>query len=359
MHNRTLFLSLWGVLALSFWLYPGDHALAASANSIELGAKAVQASMAQLGASKNDEGLLLLTNALYGQLDGQGAERMRDRLAEITGCTSGKRSLLDVHTPVSERLWFALFQKKSHKMVFARWGEGAFQSQTIEAAPDKLLEIEAWRRAGEGLIGPKNLFQVASIALAWAAGTDWSNLKAAGFHGELPPGINIGFLFHAYLQSHMPVEKGDQWLFFGALPKCYMDSLQVLYNTTLGKMEAYGVLMPKEQLSKYSAKGAMPCIVALQVNRAKDTCRGMVLGFSRKQVMDHLGVRESDLNPQGGDSNPVFCIARIKGSMQMAKTPPADQMKWIVEMKQFAGKAALAQRVCNAGADPYAIVWGK
>ncbi len=117
--------------------------------------------------------------------------------------------------------------------------------------------------------------------------------------------------------------------------------------------------MSKEQLGKYKTNGAMPCIVALKVNKSKDLCQGMVLGFSRKKVMDELGVREADLDPQGGASNPVFCIARIKACRQMAQMKPEEQLKWIVEMRRFSGNANLANRVCNAGGDPYAIVWAK
>lgn len=359
MNSRKQFVMSLALVALFTLLCISEGAALDNAKTLELASKLAQQSMAELGTNKNAEGIFLLTNAWYGQVDGQGAERFRDLLSEITGCTSGKQSLLDVHTPASAPLWFALCEKSSRKIVFCQYREGAFTSQTIEAAPEKLLQVEAWKQASSGPIGPETLFQVASIGLAWSAGTPWPVLKVAGFHGELPPGINIGYLFYRYLEQHVPAEKDEHWLFFGALPKCYMDTLQVVYNTTLGKMEAYGAAMSKEQLDKYKTKGAMPCVVALKVNKAKDTCRGVVLGFSPKQVMDYLGVRLADLTAEDGGQNPVFCIARIKGSMQMAKTKPEEQMKWVVELRRFSGKAELAKKICNAGADPYAIVWSK
>ncbi len=355
--NRILAVSVF----LSF-LFPLTLSLCLavdSSNDFTMARTAIRGAMALLQAKKDDAGILVLTNAYYGQINGQSTEQYRDIVSETTGCTSGKRSLLDVHTPFSEPLWFSLFQRETHRLVFCRWQDGSFQRQTLDAAPEQLLEVDTWKTASNSPIGPHTLFQVVSINLGWSAGTDWSNLKAAGFHGELPPGVNIGYLFHQYLQKHMPLEKAYEWRFFGALPKCYMDTLQVVYNTTLGKMQAYGLSMSKEQLGKYKIKGAMPCIVALQVNKAKDTCRGMVLGFSRKQVMDDLGVREADLNSTGGASNPVFCIARIKACIQMARMKPEEQMRWIVEMHRFSGTASLVDRVCNAGGDPYAIVWAR
>jgi formylmethanofuran dehydrogenase subunit E-like metal-binding protein len=321
--------------------------------------QAIHEAMAELGVRKGDGGLLLLTNAYYGRIDDESAEQYRDLFSDITGCTSGKKSLLDVHTPVNEHLWFALCKKSSDKVVFCRRQGGSFQKQIIDGAPGQILEVEAWKRASDGSIGPKTLFRVMSISLAWSAGTDWSILKVAGFHGQIAPGINIGYLFHRYLEKKLPLEKGDEYLFFGALPKCYMDTLQIVYDTTLGKELAYGLAMSKEQLMKYRVDGAMPCVAALAVNESKNTCRGMVLGFSRKRVMDDLGVREADLNPKGGESNPVFCIARIKACRQMAKMKPEQQMRWVVEMRRFSGDRNLVSRVCNAGGDPYAIVWAK
>ena len=359
MKTRTLLLTFSVCLFVLINLFVPVCRAADAGDHVTLFRRAIAQSMKQLAVSKDDKGVLLLTNAYYGQIDGTAADQYRDILSELSGCTTGKRSLLDVHTSAQEALWFALCQKSTNKIVFSRWNDGSFQSQTIDAAPEKILEVNAWKSASHSPIGPETLFQVVSIGLGWSAGTDWANLKAAGFHGELPPGVNIGYLFHRYLEKHMPLERGDQWVFFGALPKCYMDTLQVVYNTTLGKMQAYGLCMNKKQLSTYKTKGAMPCIVALKVNRSKDTCQGTVLGFSRKQVMDDLGVREADLNSKAGANDPVFCIARIKGSMQMAKMKPEQQLKWIVPMRKFTGKANLANRICNAGGDPYAIVWSK
>ncbi|MFH1113160.1 MAG: hypothetical protein V1792_04495 [Pseudomonadota bacterium] len=330
-----------------------------SVGDLDRAGQTIRQSMAQLGVNKNDQGILLLTNAYYGQVNGGSAEQYRDLLSDITGCTSGKRSLLDVHTAFNEALWFALWQKTTNKVVFSRLQGGTFQSQTIDAAPEKLLDVKSWKQASDGLIGARTLFQVVSIGLAWSAGTDWQILKVAGFHDSIAPGVNMGYLFHSFLEKRMPGEKGEEWLFFGAVPKCYMDTLQIMYGATLGNMRAFGVSMSPDQLNKYKTKGAMPCIVALKVNRSKDLCQGVVLGFSRKRVMDDLGVREADLNPKGGDNNPVFCIARIRGCMQMAKLKTEDQVKWIVEIRRFSGAASLAESVCNAGGDPYAVVWAK
>ena len=353
--QRTLFSVLMSlILALTFAGFsPVD------ADDMTAARTAVTEAMTQVGMAKNDNGILLLTNAFYGQVNGKGAEPYRDLLSEITGCTTGKRTLLDVHTPFYETLWFSFFRKKDNKLVFCKWQDNGFQSQTIDARPEALLNPAAWKKASSGLIGKKNLFQVVSIGSAWASGADWPLMKSASFHDHLCPGVNVGYLMQVYLTKNLPLEKGDQYRFFGALPKCYMDTLQVLFNATLGKQASYGITMTKEQLSKYKEGAAVPCVIALKVNKKKDTCRGVVFGFSWKQIMDDLGLSMADFAPKKGPADPVFFVTRVKACSKMAQIKLEDKMKWLVKMKTFSGDASLASAVCHANGDPYAVVWAK
>ena len=358
MRIRHLLVSLAALLFIislnSDWCLATDQAkLLGSAE------KAIKKSMSQLGVEKAAKGCLLLTNAYYGQIKGKSAEAYRDLLSQITGCTTGKRSLLDVHTPYNESLWFSLFRKDSKKLIFTKWKDGAFQSQQIDPSPEKILHETAWKQASEGLIGKKCLFQVVSISLAWAEGAAWPVVKTAGFHDHLCPGVNIGYLAHKYLENKFPLAGSEKYVFFGALPKCYMDTLQVIYNTTLGKQLAYGVTMSKEQLAKYKIKGAVPSIIAIKVNKAKSTCQGIILGFSWKRIMDDLGIQLADFAPKGGPANPVFFLTRVKACWKMAQMKQEDKMKWLVEMRRFSGDASIASKICNAGGDPYSVVWAK
>lgn len=359
MSIRTRVPSVVVTLLLLTLLIPSLCLPAESTADFSAARRAVQESMATLGMNKNDSGFLLLTNAAYGQINGQGAEPYRDLLSESTGCTIGKHSLLDIHTAFNTPLWFSLFQKGTNKLVFCTFQNGAFQRQTIQADPDKILDAQAWKQASRGLIGKKALFQVVSISLAWSADAAWPILKTAGFHDHVCPGVNIGYLVHQYLEKSMPLEKGDRYLFFGALPKCYMDTLQVVYNATMGKQMAYGITMTQKQLAAYKTKGSVPSIIALKVNKGKDICQGIVLGFSWKQIMDDLGLRVAEFAPKEGPANPIFFVTRAKACWKMAQMKPEQKMRWLVEMRRFSGPASLAKRVCNAGGDPYGVVWAK
>ena len=133
----------------------------------------------------------------------------------------------------------------------------------------------------------------------------------------------------------------------------------LLTNAYYGRINDQSSEQYEERLMKCKFDGAMPCVVALAVNKAGNLCRGMVLGFSRQRVMDYLKGNEADRNPRGGEDNPVFCIARIKGCMQMAKMKPEDHVKWVVELRRFSGDQGLVNRICNADGDPYAPEWGE
>lgn len=332
---------------------------AASSDEASSVGKAIEQTMTQAGVKKNDSGVLVLTNAYYGSLSGHGADKYRDMLYEMTGRSCGKHNLLDVHTAFTEPLWFSIFRKDSNKLIFCKWKDGSFKTQTLDLSPDALLTPDAWKQASSGIIGKGNLYQVVSISLAWSAGAAWPMLKAAGFHDHICPGINIGYAISGLLTKSFQLDKGERYIFFGALPKCYMDTLQILYDTTLGKQQAYGVTMSDQTLARYEENGAVPSVIVLKVNKRKNTCKGMVIGFSWKRILNDLGLRMADFAPKGGMSNPVFFITRVKASWKMAQMKPEDKMKWLIPMKTFSGEAKLAQKVCNAGGDPYAVVWSK
>ena len=59
--------------------------------------------------------------------------------------------------------------------------------------------------------------------------------------------------------------------------------------------------------------------------------------------------------PKGGPGNPMFWIARVKMSKELARMPDHQLFSYLVELKSFSGKAGLAEKV--AGGDPYAVVW--
>ncbi len=158
-----------------------------------------------------------------------------------------------------------------------------------------------------------------------------------------------------YLVRNLPLGSGDKYAFVGAPSKCFMDALQVLFDTTAGKAGAFGMPLSGKAAAKYFGQKAGPMVIAMRVNDKADKCRGLVLGFDWKKAGADTGV--IDLAPKGGPSNPLFWIARVKMSSVMATLPLERKLDYIVKVKEFSGPAALSKKVAVGGGDPYAVVW--
>lgn len=312
--------------------------------------------MSEIGLPKGDRNLMVLTNAGYGQIADQSTEAMIDMAQQITGCSVGSRSLLTLHTSLQEPLWCSIHRKDTGKLVFLKWTGAGFEQQVIDADPAKILAPEGWKAASAGLIGQK-LFSIVSISLTWAVEPPWALLLAATFHDHFCPGVNSGYIAGQYLMKNLPLGPGDQYIFVTAPGKCAAEALQVMFNTTAGKSSGYTMAVPDETLAKYSSGKVQPSIIAMRVNRKSDTCKGAVLGFDWNKAYNDTGVKAEEMAPQGGPGNPMFWIARVKMSRELARMQKDSLLAYIKELKNFSGKADLADQV--AGGDPYAVVWNQ
>jgi len=312
--------------------------------------------MSEIGLPKGDRNLLVLTNAGYGQIADQSTEALIDMAQQITGCSVGSRSLLTLHTSLEEPLWCSIYRKDAGKMVFSKWTGAGFEQQVIDADPAKILTPEGWKAVSSGLIGQK-AFSVISLCLTWAVEPPYALLLAATFHDHFCPGVNSGYIAGQYLMDKMPLGPGEQYMFVIAPGKCAADALQVMFNTTPGKSSGYAMAIGDEALAKYSSGKVQPSIIAMRVNKKADTCKGVALGFDWDKAYSDTGVKAEDMAPQGGPGNPMFWIARVKMSRELARMQKQKLLTYISELKQFSGKASLADKV--AGGDPYALVWNQ
>lgn len=80
------------------------------------------------------------------------------------------------------------------------------------------------------------------------------------------------------------------------------------------------------------------------VNNKSDTCDGRVLEFDWNKAFQDTGLKPDELSPKGGPANPVFWIARVKMSRELARLPMDKHLTYIVELKSFTGKAKLATK---------------
>lgn len=323
---------------------------------LDSGRAALNRAVSEIGLPKADRNLLVLTNAGYGTIDSQSTEAFLDTALQDTGCSMGSRSLLPVHTGVQETLWCSLYRKDTGKLAFMKWTGKGFEQQIIDASPARILTLEGWEEASSGLAGQR-LFSVVSISLTWSVEPPWTLLLAATFHDHFCPGVNSGYIAGQYVMEKLPLGPGDKYLFVASPGKCYADALQVMFNTTAGKRSCYAMAINGKTLAKYAKDGVQPSIVAMRVNRKADTCDGLILGFDWNKAFADTGVKAEEIAPQGGQSNPMFWVARAKMSQELARLSKDKLLDYMVELKSFSGKASLVDKV--AGGDPYALVWNQ
>jgi formylmethanofuran dehydrogenase subunit E-like metal-binding protein len=314
---------------------------------------ALKAAMQTLAVTPDAPGFMVLTNAGYGQADASSTEAYLDVVAQATGRTPGTRTLLLVNTPCTEPLWFTVFRKDNQQAVFIKLTLDGFKSQPLALAPASLFKPEGWDSARKGLVGSR-LFSVASISLSWAEDAPWPMLKGAELHDHFCPGLNAGFMVKAYLDQNLPLGPGDAYVFVGAPPICAMDALQSAYGATMGKHGAYSVLSAKAA-DKRAKDGVAPTLIAMRVNKKKDTCEGVFIGFDWAKSESFTGVTNADRTPPGGRNNPLFFISRVKMSLKLAQMDMQDKLACIKDLGRFSGPASLAGKVAGAGADPYSL----
>lgn len=319
----------------------------------------------ELGLEKGDENLLAVTNAGYGTVNGETTEAFLDIVTSVTACTMGTRSILLVHTPINYPLWCGLYRKDNNKLIFIKWDKGTFKKQNLDISPEKILLSPVWRKTASGLIGGKTLFSIVTICNSWSAGTSWPLLKCAEFHNHICPGLNTGYIIGEYLKTKHPLRKGEKYVFIAAPPICAIDTLQMMYDATVGKNATFAKAVDKEKVMRYSGdlwfKGApiSPIIViAMQVDTSSNSCEGVVLGFDWKRLFKDAGLDYQNFDPPGGKSNPVFFISRADLSIKMASMKMEDKLKYVKELKTFFGQAVLAHKLAKEGTDPYALIWG-
>jgi formylmethanofuran dehydrogenase subunit E-like metal-binding protein len=344
------------VLILGVCLSSAAEGRLTYAPEMNMAKEALEKAFSEIGLQKGDENLLVLTNAGYGQIGPQSTEAFLDIAREITGCSNGTRSLLAIHKSINDPLWCSIFRKDTVKLVFLKWTGQGFAQQVVNASPGSILTPEGWKTAAAGLIG-QNIFSVISISLTWAVGPPWPLLQAATFHDHFCPGLNSGYIVAEYCRDKMPLKPGEQYIFVTAPGKCAADALQVIFNTTAGKSSGYAMNIAPSVSARYERDKIQPMTIAMRVNRKVDTCEGIVIGFDWNKAYGDTGVKAQDMAPPGGSSDPMFWIARVKMSRELARLPRESLLGYLVELKKFAGNARLADEI--AGGDPYALVWNR
>jgi hypothetical protein len=70
--------------------------------------------------------------------------------------------------------------------------------------------------------------------------------------------------------------------------------------------------------AQYERNKVQRMTIAMRVNRKVDICEGVVIGFDWNKAYKDTPVRAKEMAPRGEPSNPMFWIARVKMSLELA-----------------------------------------
>lgn len=327
-----------------------------SSQEMEQARQAMIEALDKTGTPEDQSDLLVLTNAGHTHLDGQSTVKFLDIAGNLSGCSKGQQNLLSVQSSPDEPIWGSVYRRDTNEMVFFQWKGGGFESQQIDADPDKVLTRKGWQAVSDGLIGD-NAFSVLSISLTWAVDPEWDLLNAATLHDHFCPGLNSGYIAGRFLMDNLPLKEDQEYVFAVAPAMCAADALQVMFNATPGKKDLFTMQTPGDILGSYEEEGVRPFLVAMRVHDNEDKTTGKVLGFDWEQVHQDTGVSQDELRPEEGPKDPMFWVARAKMSRELARMPVQELQKYIVELHSFSGDAQMADKVTRG--DPYSQAWNK
>ncbi len=240
-----------------------------------LGSRASEVAMKDLPFDKGDPNILVMTSASYAIIDGYNTDRSIDGVADASGCTVGKGTLLLIHRSREKPLWFAFFSKDTKECVYLQVNNAVLGKSVDEfnaladeevfakiakanIGADKLLsEPEAWDDKmkaeifGGGAKPFNNEFTMMTIANVWAKGAPPELLRANQFHNHICPGSASGYLFVKYIDENLPLEKPSQrYQIIAIKPWCKDDIMQWILEATIGNKNYIAKDLTPEQMKQ-------------------------------------------------------------------------------------------------------------
>lgn len=236
----------------------------------------ISQAMSDLKAAKNDDGLLVLTNAPYHKNSGENSLSALARVQDATGTAVGKGNLLFFQRPQTHALRILLFNKSDRRAVaISRTDEWVAESLNLDA--DTVQDAGFWKTAKEKYAAGKDMFTLATLATAWAEGAPYDFLKAAELHNHICPGLTSGYMMAHYILKHYPLEKGQRYTIVASPAWCKEDAFQALMDCTPGKGGLVVKPLSQDQKEKVSVKNPAGFLLVWDGKEKKG--KGVALSF--------------------------------------------------------------------------------
>jgi formylmethanofuran dehydrogenase subunit E-like metal-binding protein len=236
----------------------------------------VTAAMTRLKAVKADADLLVLTDAPFVRPGARSALPELAVVEKLTGCTVGGGNLLFFQRPQNHPLRFLLFARKTGDAVVISAAAGQYVAEKINMSATAIADKAFWDQSQQFAAG-KDMFTLAGIANAWAAGAPYDFLKCAELHNHICPGLTSGYLLAHYLLEKHPLAEGERYTVVSCPVWCKEDALQVILDATPGKKAM--VVKPLSDEQKARIKTENPAGMVLIWNVKEKTGRGLALSF--------------------------------------------------------------------------------
>src|SRR5690606_28033752 len=234
-------------------LVPG-LALADDAVMEELGAKAADRAMQELGFEKGDADILALTDAGHAIVNGQTSQAAIKGITNESGNSMGDGNLFQMLRAHWKPLWFYFFDKSTGDAIFMQADSEAlgkspdeFRAMNDDQVFTKIIKANVdieylMNHTDEGnatfndAAFNGNEFSLAGFSNVWARGASYDFLQATAFHDHLCPGVTSGLHIAEFVEEKLPITNGSESYKVIACPQwCKDDLFQMRWDATPGK----------------------------------------------------------------------------------------------------------------------------
>ena len=244
--------------------------------------------MAKGGLPHGRGTLIAMSNAGYAEVNSSSTQPALDGLAQVTGASRGRNTLVEVHSDSQAKLWFAVYDPKTGACAYLQVDENAVSGSSAELfSIHTLMRIDAdYLFANVPLSTAKfkekpfagNEFRIITIANAIARGVSSAAVRAFEFHDHYCPGVSSGILMVSFIKKYFP-HSGSGYFVQAVNPWCKVDAMLVLLNATPGKI-GYAVTYPSDaDKAKWKPEAKNAATIVYRQNDKTKRWEGRVFGF--------------------------------------------------------------------------------
>lgn len=322
-------------------------------NIESLGKAVVRAAMAKLNATIESR-MACFTNAGYVAFSGESTRILFDIIPEEAPISVGAGNLLPVHCRWDEALWFAFVKKEQGNRLMMTYVSVTREGFQTTEPVDVRVEI------GEDYVPLKAALGEAKTSLinlanGWADGLPEDLLQGALYHDHLCCGVASGYFTVRFIQTRLPLEENEKYIYIGAPSWCQDDYIMTPLNLTPGKSGYFTMEYPwsrpwKTADAVYEKLGG----IVVRYDKKTNTGTATLLSFDSREAAFKEFVGMPDLTIEWG-TLPWLHVLYNRFFLEHLNEP--DFFVSVLKEKKLENQNDL-DRLINLGANPLAEILG-